>query len=96
MGIAKSIEPGQTAQHAQFDHSIIFSLLAHFLCINSLPNNKTLDVPKLKALVDDKLNVTENLKFALGGVENIVGKGENAGIFSFSHNVFKRLLFQGR
>ena len=31
-------------------------------------------------------------------VENIVGKGENAGYkhFSFSHNVFKRLLFQGR
>ena len=31
-------------------------------------------------------------------VENILGKGENAitSIFSFSHNVFKRLLFQGR
>ena len=31
-------------------------------------------------------------------VENIVGKGENAGYqhFSFSHNVFKKLLFQGR
>ena len=33
------------------------------------------------------------------GVENIVEKAENAGatgIFSFSHNVFERLLSQGR
>ena len=32
-------------------------------------------------------------------VENIVGKGENAGnqhFSPFSHNVFKRLFFQGR
>ena len=31
-------------------------------------------------------------------VENIVGKGKMlvASIFSFSHNVLKRLLFQGR
>ena len=33
-------------------------------------------------------------------VENIVGKGENAGLIPalspFSHNVFKRLLSQGR
>ena len=27
-------------------------------------------------------------------VENIVGKGENACNLSFSHNVFKRFLFQ--
>ena len=31
----------------------------------------------------------------LGRVENIVGKGENA-VYQHSHNVFKRLLFQGR
>ena len=31
---------------------------------------------KLKALADDKINVTEKLKFVLGRVENIVGKGE--------------------
>ena len=29
------------------------------------------------------MNVTEKLKFVLGGVENIVGKGENAGYQHF-------------
>ena len=51
-----------------------------------------------KELADDKINVTEKIKLVLGRVENIVGKGENAGyqhFFSFSHNVFKSLLFQG-
>ena len=31
-----------------------------------------------KASVDEKINVTQRLKFVLGKVENIVGKGENA------------------
>ena len=62
------------------------------MLINSLPNDKFLDWSKLKAFADDKINVIENLKFVLGWVENIVGKGENAG---FSHDVFKRFLCQG-
>ena len=33
----------------------------------------------MKAFADDKINVTEKLKFLLERVENIVGKGENAG-----------------
>ena len=33
MGIEKSIDPGQTTQSAQSDHSENFSLLADFLCI---------------------------------------------------------------
>ena len=45
---------------------------------NSLPNERILDWSKLKAFADDKINVTEKLKFVLGRVENIVGKGENA------------------
>ena len=50
----------------------------------------------MKAFADDKINVAE-MKISLSDtVENIVGKGENAGIFSFSHKVFKRLLFQGQ
>ena len=38
------------------------------------------------------------LIFVFDSVENIVGKGENAGysIFSFSYNVFKMHLSQGR
>ena len=42
---------------------------------------------KLKAFADKILNVAENLKFVLQRVENIVGKGENAGYQHF-------LLFQ--
>ena len=67
---------------------------------------KNLDRSTLKAIADDKINVNKKLKFDMGRVENIVGKGENAGCqhflffpqcfqkasFSFSHNVYKRLL----
>ena len=49
------------------------------LSLNSLPNDKILDWSKLIAFADNKTNVTEKLKFVLGRVENIVGKGENAG-----------------
>ena len=50
---------------------------------NSLPNVKILDRSKLKAFAEDKINVTEILKFVLERVENIVGKGENAGYQHF-------------
>ena len=46
---------------------------------NSLPNDIILDQSKLKAFADEKINVAEKLKIVLGRVENIVGKGENAG-----------------
>ena len=36
-----------------------------------------------KILDMSKINVTQTLKFALGRVENIVGKGENAGFQHF-------------
>ena len=51
--------------------------------VNSLPNNKILDWSKFKTFADDAINVTEKLKFVLGRVENIVGKGENAGYQQF-------------
>ena len=38
---------------------------------------------KLPALADDKINLTEKLKWIFGRVENIVGKGENAGYQHF-------------
>ena len=44
-----------------------------------LSNDKILDWSKLKAIADDKINVTEKIKFVLRRVENIVEKGENAG-----------------
>ena len=45
---------------------------------NSLPNGKILDYSKLKAFADNTLKVYQKLKFALGRVENIVAKEENA------------------
>ena len=49
------------------------------MLINSLPSDKFLNLSKLKAFGDDKINVTEKLKFVFARVEIIVGKGENAG-----------------
>ena len=46
--------------------------------LNSLPKDKFLDWSKLKTFADDEINVSEKLKFVLGWVENIVGKGEHA------------------
>ena len=50
----------------------------------------------MKAFVDDKLNVTKMIISVFDRVENIVQKGKIActSNFSFSHNVFKRLLSQ--
>ena len=60
---------------------------------DSLPKDKILDRSKLKAFADNKISLNEKLKLVLGRVENIVGKGENAGNQPF--NVFKSPLFQG-
>ena len=53
---------------------------------NSLPNDKILDVTKLKAFADDKMKVTEKMEFVLKVLENtcIVEKGENSGDRAFS------------
>ena len=66
--------------------------------INPFPHDKILDQTTLKAFADDKLNVTKMVISVFDRVENIVGKGEIActSNFSFSHNVFKRLLSQKR
>ena len=63
--------------------------------INSLPNDNIYDLSKLKAFADDKSNVTENLKCALGRIGNIVGIGENAGLqhFLFLLQCFQKLSF---
>ena len=45
----------------------------------------------MKGSADDKTYVTEKLKLGLGRVENIMGKGENAG---YQQNVFKMLFLQ--
>ena len=53
------------------------------LKLHFLPNAKMLDWSKLRVFTDDKINVTEKLKMVLGRIENIVGKGENAGYQHF-------------
>ena len=51
--------------------------------MNSLPNDKILDVTKLKAFADDKMNIAQMMIFVFDRVENIVGRGENAGYQHF-------------
>ena len=55
---------------------LVFSIHSHPY---SLPNENILPWSKLKAFVDEKIHVTEKIKFVLRKVENFVGKGENAG-----------------
>ena len=59
---------------------------------NSLPNDKSLGWFKLKELTDNKINVTDQVKFGFGYMENIVVTS----IFSFSYNFFKSPISQGR
>ena len=51
--------------------------------VNSLPNNKILDLSKLKASTEITSNATQNLKLVLERVDNIVVKGGNAGYKHF-------------
>ena len=50
---------------------------------NSLRNNRSLDWSSLKAFADNKINVTQKFEYVYWKVENIVGKGENAGYQHF-------------
>ena len=68
------------------------------LSFNSLPNDKILDKSKFTALADDKIIVIQKMKFGLGRVENIVGKGENAGyqhFLLFQQSLKKKKKIQG-
>ena len=47
--------------------------------VNSLPNDKNFNLFKLKAFVDDILHLARMTKYVFERVENIVGKGQNAG-----------------
>ena len=60
-----------------------------------LPNNRILDWSILKVFADNKIILTQKLKFVLGRIENIVGKGENAGYqpFLLFPQCFQKLSF---
>ena len=87
-----------------FDYGSIYRLCkwrwVHVVCrcTDSLPNVKILDFSKLKAFADIIINVAEMMTSLSDSVENIVGKGENTGYqhLLLTHNVFKKLLSQGR
>ena len=70
--------------------------------INSEPSDEFQNLSKLKAFADDKMDEPEKTKTEICfgmGIENIVGKGENAGnqhFLLFPHNVFYGLLSHGR
>ena len=60
--------------------------------------NKILDVTILKVFADDRINEAQMMISVFDRVENIVGKGENAGyqhFLLFPHNVFERILSRG-
>ena len=65
--------------------------------LNPVPNDKIFDWSKLKAFADDNINVNEKFQFILGKIENIVGKGENAGYqhFLLFPQCFLKAVFSG-
>ena len=67
----------------------------HFI---SLPNDNISDWSKFKAFADDQVCVSKSLKFILERVENIIGKGENAGNqhFLLFPKCFQKALSSGR
>ena len=79
--------------HLELFHTSSGSVFIYHL--NSLPNDKTLNQFKFKVVANDKIIVTQRLKFVLGRIENIVGKGENAGFqhFLLFPQCFQKLSF---
>ena len=86
-----------------YQHMLLFPLLFSTIfkitntcknTFNHFPHDKILDQTKLKAITDEKLNITKMKVSVFDRVENIVGKGEIActSNFSFSDNVFKKIL----
>ena len=70
---------GKRKKNAGFLFGLLFVLKSHFFwAVNPLPNDKILDVTKLKAFSDDKLNTAKVMICLFDRVENNVGKGENA------------------
>ena len=79
-----------SVSHNVFKRLLIQSRKISVLCgkgfkkidFNSLRNDRILELSELKAFADDKI-IDMNLKFLFERLENIVGKGENAGYQHF-------------
>ena len=61
-------------RESQETHKCVTDCHVITLVVNPLPNNKILVRFKFKAHAEDKINVTQNLNFVLGRVDNILGK----------------------
>ena len=61
------------------------------MIFNSFPNDRILDMTKLKAFADNKLNVAKTVVYLFNWVENTEGKGENA---DYQHFLLFRQFFQ--
>ena len=63
----------------------------------TLPNENILTLSTLKAITEDKFSVAKMMVSVLDGIENIVGKGENAGYqhFLLFPQCFQKLSFSG-
>ena len=83
-------------ENASFQHFLLFSQCFQkatfsellevgivWYRIKLLPNDKILALSKLKAFADDKFNVAQIVILLLDRIEDIAGKGENAGIQYF-------------
>ena len=81
------VDKGENVRYQHFFFSLtafkgfLYRVLIQCMCGKqlTLPNEKYLDLSKLKAFADDKIDSTSEQKFFLEWVENITGKGENAG-----------------
>ena len=66
-------------------------------CLTLSLSHKILDLTKLKAFADDKINVAKMMIPVFDRLENIVGKGENAGYqhFLLFLHCFQKVSFFG-
>ena len=77
---------GEIARHEQF---LLFPQCFQKTCtgdtlkpglvlerVNPLPNDKILDLPKVKVFADHKSNAAQMIAFIFDRLEDIVGKGE--------------------
>ena len=54
-----------------------------YCVVKALPNNRVVELSKMKVFVDDKVTGSQELKLCCGSVQNIRGRKENDGLSFF-------------